>query len=226
VALLAAVFVSGCAGDHSSTGRASGRRPSTPPARATAEGPAPAPPIAFTTASGFRYTFTSTGAGFSPTGGPTGDGDPLPPGLTYLVVNGRLTNAQTDRPAPVPGDALTADPSGIGVTIPLKALAAVTTPDQAPSGRDTCVKITLNARFGGEIGWDVAGGRCLFDLDLSAPSSSGDGATITAAGSVQAVYLRQLPEKLPLDQIHLVGYKVDGRHDTITSEYPVPWNAN
>lgn len=72
----------------------------------------------FETHKGFKYKFTGTSAFYSATGDPNFPmEEPLPPGLTYLVLYGNLTNLLKDRPAPSPVSSDTPKSFG-GMVIP------------------------------------------------------------------------------------------------------------
>lgn len=61
----------------------------------------------FSSEEGFRYRFTGTSAFYNATGDPNYPmEEALPPGLTYLVLYGKLTNLTPDRPAPNPTDGI------------------------------------------------------------------------------------------------------------------------
>lgn len=202
--LLPTLLVAGCADRQDTSGQGSG--PQRSPTTHTSSEPAPS--IEFT-AGGFRYAFAATNAEFSPTGDPANTTVPLPPGETYLVVSGELTNLQDDRPAPL--DIL----ADIGVSVPLTALAAVITETVGTGNR--CEN--LHFPIGAGPARSLPGGQCLLTLSVSERQING---TIGPSESTQATYVCRLPDKLPRDQFRLVGFKRGDRY-SVTSSHPLPW---
>jgi hypothetical protein len=135
ITLAVSIAATSCSSDGGQSGP-SGHRSSKPAGQATKAAPIS---FDFKTDLGFRYRFTGTSAFYNATGDP---GFPmasaLPPGLTYLVLYGKLSNLLKDRPAPNPTESKITTFGGLVIRAQQKRIPTYTSSGDRAGSLQTC----------------------------------------------------------------------------------------